>query len=633
MTNPIPARTYFIYAAMVLVTATIFLLRHHEIHGENYYYWFFSKAFLETGRFPVFDRSPITALYLAPFAAFGFPVGVTAEFVFRSFVVGAGLFVFLRLLVGPTIAVFGALLWLPYLEDAAPMGQGLGLVCVLFAVWIRVCHPNVRLSTFYALLVLAYMFRLDFAALILLFAIFDAVNLFLRRGHLNNILESCRPRLSDWPVVLVVGLVVWFLVAQWDSPWNNAYGQPVPWLPVDNPKSLGQANFILLLNNWAIAQADILPPDYDIYFTHETLLSGYKNVWGIVVHNGPLVAALIDKSIIELIKGWVWMTSLPRAYLFPNLSILSHFTVLLVIFGAAFSKCADSRSLKSLLAIFVLGLIALKVPQIFGGGGSLRHFGGTVPVFLMAALGVAAAISRVLDRDEKIDAWLLVGLLLISGFYLMDRVLAFFDGAVSFPAVQMGLLLTVLIAMLVVRWGPDVLRRLSRRCGALISVVSILVFATPHLTWGPIFRDLAHDIYNGSFSINELREGERSPRRIAKTALPLIKNCEGILTTDALFFAAFTPLPIDKFHSSFEIPPFGSFATGELGKLDPATIDCLLIPSYLEKTKANAINLQRRYREYILPYARHLKSLGARSYKLPDYGEVIVLNGQAPSPD
>ena len=53
-------------------------------------------------------------------------------------------------------------------------------------------------------------------------------------------------------------------------------------------------------------------------------------------------------------------------------------------------------------------------------------------------------------------------------------------------------------------------------------------------------------------------------------------------------------------------------------------IDCVLIPPYLENAKPNPINIQRRYREYILPYVNYLDALGAKKYNIKGYGKVIV---------
>ena len=71
-------------AFIVICSGTILLFQHSSVHGENYYYWFFSRVFLETGNFPILDRSPLSALYLAPFRLIGFPFGITVEFILRN---------------------------------------------------------------------------------------------------------------------------------------------------------------------------------------------------------------------------------------------------------------------------------------------------------------------------------------------------------------------------------------------------------------------------------------------------------------------------------------------------------------------------------------------------------------------
>jgi hypothetical protein len=607
----------------ILIITLVFLFSHQEIHGENYYYWFFTKVFLESGQFPVFDRSPLTVLYLAPFYVLDFPNNVLAESTLRILIIAVSLYLFVRLITNPIISSVAVLIWLPYILDAAPFGQNLALATVLIATWYRIQYSEFSFCYFYALLIVAFLFRIDFIIFIGIFALYDFGQILFRQNYLRTL---SRFRLSStiWPLLALLSLLIYFTIFQWDHPWNNAFAQPALWFPIENPKSLGQANFVLLMNNWAIESIGKLPVDYDSYFTHKELLGGHKDVANIILNNATLISSLIDKSIVDLVKGWVWMTSLPRASHFNNISIISHFSVFVFILGAAFYYCTQFKDIGNILLILVLGMLLLKAPQILGGGQSLRHYAGTVPIFIFAALAVATIINKFIDPRQRINFVFVIAMFFISSLYFLDQLLATLNGIRSFPFIVLAIFALSVLGLALLRYGPSFLRVWSIRFDVLPSILAIFIFATPHLFWGPILKNLKNDLQNGTVRISELRYPERSPKRIIANVEPLIKKCQGILTPDALFFATFTTIAIDKFYSVFELPPFGSFKTKEYAPMKKMKIDCVMIPPSLEEAGPNAFNMQRRYREYITPYANHLISLGAKIVNVKDYGKIIT---------
>ena len=85
-----------IAAFVIAAAAALTLFRHWEPTGETWGYWFFARVFAETGKFIIFDRSPLCVLYLNLFRWIGYPASVTLESIATLFLVSGSLIILFK---------------------------------------------------------------------------------------------------------------------------------------------------------------------------------------------------------------------------------------------------------------------------------------------------------------------------------------------------------------------------------------------------------------------------------------------------------------------------------------------------------------------------------------------------------
>ncbi len=621
-------RQIFSIAVGVAVVVVLMLIRHHEIHGENLYYWFFARVLLETGGFPVFDRSPISALYLAPFQLLDYPLSFKLEYAVRAAFLFAALYTLTCQFACRPVAAFAALIWLPFLEDAAAFGQGVGLALVIFGLTLRIRDDDRRGSVvlFYALVLAAYLFRVTFLPMLLLFVVVDLFTLFRHQGR-SGVLHLI-PRPSDWPILVPVAFCAVSLMLQWDNPWNNVYAASTTWMPINNPKSLGEANTFQLINYKLTLQKFGTIFGHDWYVTNKVFFGDTATVADMLKANLPLVASLIDDAIPDLLTGVTGKTLLPRATHSENLVLISHFSVTLLVFCAALMRAARAPSNRGLFCAFVLGCAATMLPQLLGGGWVARHYGATVPVFILAGLYVGGAVVRALDREKPLDPLVFGMLAWLAVLYLGDRTLAWFAGARGFPLVPLAALAIVVVGIVFARFGPAWARMIARHASGLIVALGVLLFCDPAVQWAKMVRQAAADVAVGDLRILEIRPPNLSPNLVFRRIQPEVLSCKGVLALDHLFYASFLPMPIDRFYGAQDIPPIGKLGGEVPNPLTPDKVDCLLISETFRTIEGSGINIGLRYRNYVKPYEDKLLALGAEKRELPGYGHFVFLKSK-----
>ena len=67
--------------SVIVFFVLLSLLKHWEVTNESWGYWYFSKVFLDTGKFVNFDRSPIYTVYLSLFVWLGYPLSYILEYI------------------------------------------------------------------------------------------------------------------------------------------------------------------------------------------------------------------------------------------------------------------------------------------------------------------------------------------------------------------------------------------------------------------------------------------------------------------------------------------------------------------------------------------------------------------------
>jgi len=153
-------------------------------------------------------------------------------------------------------------------------------------------------------------------------------------------------------------------------------------------------------------------------------------------------------------------------------------------------------------------------------------------------------------------------------------------------------------------------------------LVFLLLFSRGLFDWVGLSQINAKDIYAGDVKI--LEDRPYSMKRSFNDLDSLVQGCRGILTLESTFVGAFMSTPVEKVYDVWEIPPFGNLNDSEYKGLKPDRIDCLLISNNLATNTGAATNHQLRYENYINPYAEQLIKMGAKVYKLPYYGKVII---------
>jgi hypothetical protein len=160
----------------------------------------------------------------------------------------------------------------------------------------------------------------------------------------------------------------------------------------------------------------------------------------------------------------------------------------------------------------------------------------------------------------------------------------------------------------------------------IVGLVLFLSIGTAY--WFTLGHQLMQDAASHQLKVLEGRANQNhevSMKAAYPKLEPLIQNCSGIMG-DAEFIGAFTRVPFDRIYDEREIPPFGTLDQSSYHGLNPGRIDCVLVSYFfLSENSESETNIYMRYEHYILPYARQLEALGAKTYELPSYGYVTVL--------
>jgi len=158
-------------------------------------------------------------------------------------------------------------------------------------------------------------------------------------------------------------------------------------------------------------------------------------------------------------------------------------------------------------------------------------------------------------------------------------------------------------------------------CRQAVTPIMLILFSNGLVSLGAMAADIAKDLRTDNVRVLESRP--YSMKASLGSVEPLIQNCQGILSGEHAFFAAFTKLPFNKFYDIWEIPPI---KTSDYDGLRPERIDCVLLYPGFSTDVGMGTNQLVRYENYIKPYVRRLLDSGARVYDLEKYGQVIILD-------
>jgi len=102
----------------------------------------------------------------------------------------------------------------------------------------------------------------------------------------------------------------------------------------------------------------------------------------------------------------------------------------------------------------------------------------------------------------------------------------------------------------------------------------------------------------------------------------LIKNCNGVMSAEGLFFGAFMDVPLSNLYEIGEIPKIGKLGNSTYQGLNLKRINCVFISN---KLKTNP-SYTKVFKNYIKLYSDQLINKGADVYEIPKYGKAVIYN-------
>ena len=624
------------------------------ISNENWGYWLFSRIFAETGTFITPDRSPLYTLYLNGFRWLGYPNALTAEYLVSISIVTISFVSLFKRYLGLPLAVFTALLWVPFLQQAAPAVQPLAMACSFWAMALRRSdNPRWKFAGSYAFLILASMLRFSYIIFVLLFVLWDIFQVLRNRGfwtRLSELQSGLRARwqgiLRDqagslrstawtalkfgWPVVIVLALMGWFWVAQSPSRWNNGNTETMTWYPVSNPKSMSNIAFIHGMNFKYVERkyGDFVGRDF--YFTNQELFDGETGTLGAFRANPGYVVEHVVENFQETPRWIANFTVFRAAHQKLRLPWSTFFNILII---AAMAYGAVRLTMRSPLILFVIGNAAIVVSSVMILPEFTRHFVPLIPILVLSAYWYGIRARGILTSGSQFDNRLillvgLAGIGVISAFLIWKGSSITSLGTLTTAAVVAGYALSLILiglALLVesARFGPWAQMGRSLLAWSALPI-ALIVFSTALADWPDLGRDVASDVRRGEVQVL----GNKTAGSLQDSSANLesiVEGCTGVLTMEQKFIGAFLDVPIDRLYDVFEIPPFGGLGDSEYDGLRPDRIDCVIVSDSLATSNGKNVNIKMRYDNFVAPYVEELQAAGATTRNVENFGKVVVL--------
>ena len=609
----------------VVAAVALSMLNQWEMTPEAWGYWFFARVFAESGRFIVPDRSPLYTLYLNGFRWLGYPDSVTAEYLVTSLFSVISLVVLFRPYLGLGLAVFSAVLWIPFLQQVAePPVQRIALALMCWAVVARQTKDNrFCMAVSYALLGLAYMFRPTSIVAVLVFATWDILRI-LKRDGLRTLFRVMLPQRRDWPMGLVVVLLIWFATNQSPHPWNNVWAVTTRWFPNDG-RSIADAAFIQNFNVAYILRKYGSLEGKDFYFTNQELFGGARGMLEAVRANPQGVVKQVAINILNLPGAMIQLTELHLIPFVPSRIIIA-VGAIAILYGAFRASRNEAMILFLAVNVIHLGITTFSYVKV-------RWMYPAIPILILSAYwyGVRLnGVAKVLSRGPKALFWSgVIGLSLLS-LYLVFRIAFTAVGPVMWSAAVIG----CVIALTLIaggRWGSQyTTQQWGWFLGRLAIPVMLLILSNGATSWINTISVIVGDIRGGELHVLERgylpsKEASFNMKASFTAWNPLLHECKGILALENTFIGAFATVPMERVYDIWEIPPFGQLGASVYDGLRADRIDCVLVSDMLATEIGGGANWQIRYDSYIKPYVTQLQGMGAITYDIPRFGQAIIL--------
>lgn len=538
---------------------------------DSWGYWLFARVFAETGRLIVVERSPIYVIYLSLFLPLGYPLASIAEYFVTYFISLSILVWFFKRYLSTPLSLFAILLWLPYMQLSEPPVLTLGLAISCLAVGLREKNKGAKSTVwFYSLLIFAYLLRPTYLLMIPIFLIYDIYKWKKSRQKLYLPRLTFQSLKTFWPLLTLLIMFLLFNIFESPFAWNTVYFASSKWFPNDGKTEeiIQNYNVSYIFQKYGTADG------HDFYYTNQELFKGAKNSVEALKNNPEFVLTQMGKYFIEAPNMIAKMTIPYNYYKNNSHAYLASLIIITLIITGAWTY-AKTSSLK----LFIIASLLMDAAAIAFSPQYRYLIFPLIPLFFFASVYFARILSRL--------------------FRLKNRAGKIFS-----------ICLTALFLLIL---SPN--------------FTGLNYYYVYHLDWLPIFRLIREDTKTNNLRIldGRLTNTTQSMKSSFNQIAPLIKNCRGIMSLEHIFWGAFVKIPLTGIHDIWEIPPFGNFESGVYNGLTTEKINCILVSRDLDLYEGYATTQKSRYHNYIKPYMEKLVSLGGKSYDIPAYGKVVIL--------
>ena len=564
--NVINFKKYFLPLIFIISFVVLSMFSDWEMGGESWGYWYFSEIFKKYGEFIIFDRSPIYVLYLTFFNWLNYPYSTYVEYLFTTSFCSYALFLFSRKFLNTAVSLIAACICIPFLQISEPPVQKLALALSLFALIVRYNGINRKLMmTSYALLLLAYCFRQTYLFLILIFLTFDLITFYKQRNIFN--FKKLIPQInSDWPLITVLILFVYFILNQSTSNFNNVWMSDTTWLPSDG-KKMKDGGGLQMLNAFYILKTYGSYVGQDIYITNKEAFNNANTYIGAIVANPKIFIQMLIYNIRIFIPILLTPVFEPTI----NIWIVKAFyktLIFLTIFYGSFKFAVQKRITNFFIGSSILILLLLIAQP------KERYLMPVIPIFIMASCYYADFFVKYLSFNNLNDKYFNRQKKLYSIYFLM------FFSFLSF-------------------------------------------FNFEH--WGMATKNMIKQLNKNNYEVLSNKSNFLLSKSF-KTLKNVSINCKGLMSLENLFLGSFVNKDIN-YYSVFEIPPFGTLTNNNnlYNGLNQNRINCIFVSKQLDVAIGAGTNVELRYKNYIKPYVNQLIKNGAIKYIVPNYGTAYVL--------
>jgi hypothetical protein len=574
---------YFFVILTLLSAIGLMLFVHREYTGETWGYWMFARIFAETGKFIIPDRSPIYTLYLNLFRWMPYPWPLISEYIVTSIIVCTSLIIFLSPYLGLFLSTYATVLWLPFMQIAEPPVQKLALACSLMAFVVRrKISSRSRIIISYSLLVFAFYFRTTYSFYLWFFVIWDLIQIFREKGF--GFIKNFKPVFkTDWPLGLTAILFFVFVGFQSSSPFNTIWFAVSKWFPTD-----GKSFNIIQAYNIEYADETYGPwTGHDFYFTNKEVFRGATDTIGAIRANPQFIFKQVKTNFIGSIPVLAKMTLLANLIPNPRQFYLDLIIIILMLSGAFFVS-KEKLMMPFIFANFLLvGVASLFWIQP-------RYLFPFIPILILSGWWWGKSLLAISAK-------------LLTRFNLKS--LNQINKFISLNAKMMipGLMITIF--------------------SLSTSDYSINLNPISNNFWQYIAMTFAEDLRNNDLKIMQFRKGEyaysmRSSRDVIEK---MIRDCNGFMSLEDTYTAAFSAIPLERIHDIWEIPPFGFLGDPAYAGLNLDNINCILVSRDLEVAIGQGTIMRDRYQNFIVPYVQQLKEMGATAIPIDNYGMLYKL--------